>query len=106
MPEEVKEEFLGIEPTARQNALKTAPWLRTFPQVVQPPPLIPIKLDPGEAAVIALAIEHNARLVIIDEQRARRYAQHIPLLIQMQTNGIYLGKSVIEEALQQAGERD
>ena len=89
---------------------------------------MPVKLDPGESAVIALAIEHNARLVIIDEQRARRYAQHIglsvkgtvgvlleakengliahikPLLTQMQTHGIYLGKSVIDEALQQAGE--
>ena len=130
MPEEVKNEFLGVEPTAREDALKNAPWLQTFPQTVQPPLSMPVKLDPGESAVIALAIEHNARLVIIDEQRARRYAQHIglsvkgtvgvlleakenglierikPLLTQMQTHGIYLGKSVIDEALQQAGEKD
>ena len=129
MPEEVKNEFLRVEPTAREDALKNAPWLRTFPKTVQPPLSMPVKLDPGEAAVITLAIEHNARLVIIDEQRARRYAQHLglsvkgtvgvlleakengliehikPLLTQMQTNGIYLGESVIDEALQQAGEK-
>ncbi|RKU25328.1 DUF3368 domain-containing protein [Candidatus Poribacteria bacterium] len=29
-----------------------------------------------------------------------------PLLTQMQMNGIYLGKSVIDEALQQASEKD
>ncbi len=127
-PQEVKKEFLGIAPITREDALKNAPWIRTFPQAAPQIPALPVKLDAGETAVIALAIEQNARLVIIDEQRARRYARHLglsvkgtvgvlleakkngligaiePLLTQMQTNGIYLGQSVRDEALRQAGE--
>ena len=127
-PQEVKKEFLGIAPIVREDALKNAPWIRTFPQAAPQIPALPVKLNAGETTVIALAIEQNARLVIIDEQRARRYAQHLglsvkgtvgvlleakkngligaiePLLTQMQTNGIYLGQSVIVEALRQAGE--
>jgi predicted nucleic acid-binding protein len=34
-------------------------------------------LDRGEAEVLALAEEREARLVVIDERKARRYAQRL-----------------------------
>ena len=78
--------------------------------------------------MLALANEHDARLVIIDEQKARQEAKKIglplkgivgvlleakenglideikPLLIALQKNGIYLGESIITDALREAGE--
>jgi uncharacterized protein len=36
-------------------------------------------LDRGEAEVLALAVEHSARLVIIDERKGRRYARRLGL---------------------------
>ena len=86
------------------------------------------RLDSGEAAVLALASEHEARLVIIDEKKARQEALKIglpfkgtlgilleakeeglidkikPLLIVLQENGIYLDESLIAYALREAGE--
>ena len=38
-PQEVKKEFLGIAPIVREDALKNAPWIRTFPQAA---PQIPV----------------------------------------------------------------
>ena len=85
-------------------------------------------LDEGEAAVIALAQELVADLLIIDEKLARKYAQlkgftcvgtlsillkakekgliaHLkPLLAQMQTNGIWLAETLIAQILTQANE--
>ena len=37
------------------------------------------RLDPGEASVLALAKEHDAHLVIIDEKKAREEARQIGL---------------------------
>jgi hypothetical protein len=85
-------------------------------------------LDECEAAVIALAQELVADLLIIDEKLARKYAQlkgftcvgtlsillkakekgliaHLkPLLAQMQTNGIWLAETLIAQILTQANE--
>ena len=86
------------------------------------------RLDSGEAEVFALADEHDARLIIIDEHKARQEASKIglsfkgtvgvlieakeeglideikPLLIALKENGIYLSESVITDALREAGE--
>ncbi|MFZ4661107.1 MAG: hypothetical protein ACOYNY_29105 [Caldilineaceae bacterium] len=40
-----------------------------------------IGLDQGEAEVLALAVEHNAQLVVIDERKGRRYAQRLGLAL-------------------------
>ena len=85
-------------------------------------------LHRGEASVLALAEEHNARLVIIDELKARRYAQQIglqvtgtigvlllakeqglinaiqPPITELQAHGLYLSSALIDKALQLAGE--
>lgn len=130
IPEEVKEEFLSVQKETRRKALADATWIQTV-QLANPLDKLNYeRIQPGEAAVLALAEERDAHLVIIDERKARQKAKEIglpvkgavgvlleakenglielikPLLTQMQTNGIYLGKSVIDEALQQAGEKD
>ena len=88
------------------------------------------ELDDGEAEALALANEHDARLVLLDEKRGRQKAKKIglmakgtvgvlqeakaeglidvikPLLIGLQDNGMHLSESVINKALQSTGETD
>lgn len=85
-------------------------------------------LDQGEAEVLVLAEEQNARLVIIDERKARRYAKRLgfpltgtlgvlllakekgiipalaPLIEELQQAGLHLGIKLIKKVLQLAGE--
>ncbi len=130
IPEEVKEEFLGTERRARQQALKEAPWIKTvhLTDVRDISTYVRGGLDLGEAAVFALAKEHDAQFVIIDELKARQHATRIglsfkgtvgilleakqdglineirPLLIQLRNNGIHLSDALINNALQAANE--
>ena len=131
IPEEVQDEFLATERPVRRDALKNAPWIRT---VRLTPPLddtiYPNVIHRGEAAVFDLARERGARLVILDDLEARRYAKRIglptkgtvgvlleakrsgliatikPLLDVLLENGVRLGASLVNEALQEAGELD
>ncbi len=88
----------------------------------------PLRLAESKSLCIALAEEREARLVIIDERKARRYAQRLglpitgtvgllllakekgcilsvaPLLNELQKNGLYLSSSLVTKALQLAGE--
>ena len=128
IPREVEKEFLGIQPSIHQAALNNAPWIKVVDLANQESVSDYNRLDPGEAEVLALAVEHNAKLIILDEYRARQEAKKIglpakgivgilldakkkglidevkPLLIALQNNGIYLGESVINYALQEAHE--
>lgn len=85
-------------------------------------------LDKGEAAVITLAQEYNADLLLIDEKIARHKASQLgftcvgtlglllkakekglipnlkPLIAQMRSNGIWLADSLIQQILHQANE--
>ncbi len=87
-----------------------------------------VDLDRGEAEVIGLALEVDADLVIIDERLARRHAKRLglpltgtvgillrakergmvtsvaPLLEKLRGSGIWLGDSVVVEAMRLAGE--
>ena len=127
IPPAVKTEFLEINTIVRQESLDNAPWIKTV-RLPHPQRAIYAGLHHGEASVLALAEEHNARLVIIDELKARRYAQQIglqvtgtigvlllakerglideiqPSIIELQTCGFYLSSSLIDKALQLAGE--
>ncbi len=128
IPEEVRGEFFAIEQESREAALKNAPWIRTVP--LRNPENIAIheEVDLGEAAVFVLAEERGARLVILDDRDARRYAERLglpftgtvgilleakergfvdavrPLLDVLLENGVRLSLSLISDALQQAGE--
>jgi len=99
--------------------------------LVEPPPdpLLAGELGPGEAEVIALAHRQGARLVILDERRARRIAEHAyglpvkgtagllvsakrkgavpavrPLLEAMVQKGYFLAERLVERACREAGE--
>ena len=87
-------------------------------------------LDRGEAEVIALAQEHHADLVIIDERLGRRHARRLGLRItgvlgvllkakqlghldavrpyvdQMQQDGIRLSAALVQRVLELAGEAE
>lgn len=128
IPREVEEEFLRVEKESRQAALNNAPWIKVVDLTDPESGSIYDGLDSGEAEVFALADEHDARLVIIDERDARQEAKRIgvpfkgvvgilleakeaglideikPLLIALKQNGIYLDKSLITYALREAGE--
>ena len=131
IPEEVQDEFLATKQPVRRDALKNAPWIRT---ITLTPPLddttYPNVIHRGEAAVFDLAKERGARLIILDDLEARRYAKRIglptkgtvgvlleakkndlidaikPLLDVLLENGVHLGTLLVNEALQEAGELD
>ncbi len=81
IPQEVEKEFLATEEATRRQALAEAPWVKTI-QLSSPRRAIPyVGLDPGEAAVLAVAEERDARLVILDDKKGRQFAKRmgIPL---------------------------
>jgi predicted nucleic acid-binding protein len=89
-----------------------------------------VGLDRGEAEVLTLAVEREARLVVIDERKGRRYARHLglpltgtlgilllakekglvtavgPLIEKLQASGLYLAPELVERVLILAQERD
>lgn len=128
IPRRVEKEFLAIDETIHRKVLDNAPWIKIVDLTHPQDATVYRNLDAGEAEVFALANEHDARLVIIDEQSARREAKKLglpfkgivgvlleakegglideikPLLIALKQNGIYLGESVIVDALREADE--
>jgi len=54
-----------------------ATWIRVMPLKNASDPLLESLLDVGEAAVITLAREQSADLVLIDERKARKVARSI-----------------------------
>ncbi len=128
IPPAVQSEFMAAETQARQDALAQAPWVA--PQTLAHPEraLAYPQLDRGEAEVLALAVETEARLVIIDERLGRRYAQRLqlpltgtlgvlllakekgllpalhPEIERLQQAGLSLGPDLITEALHLARE--
>ena len=130
IPREVEKEFLAVDETDYQEVLNSTPWIKvvdlTNPQRVS----IYQGLDDGEAEVFALAAEHDARLILLDEKKGRRKAKEIglpvkgivgvlleakekglidaikPLLMQLRDNGIHLSEWLINNALQDADEAD
>ena len=128
IPQEVEKEFLGTKKKSRQEALNNAPWIKTVDLADSEKASVYDRLDSGEAAVLALANEHETRLIIIDEKKARQEVLKIglpfigtvgillkakeegligeikPLLIVLQESGIYLDESLIAYALREADE--
>lgn len=96
---------------------------------VTPDPLLAEELGPGEAAVIAAAYRLHARLVLLDERKARRIAARAyglrvkgsagllvvakragligevrPLLDSMVKKGYFLSQRLVDRAAKEAGE--
>ena len=128
IPQAIRDEFLAAESALRLAALQNAPWIKVVPLSNPQHVRVYVGLDEGEAAVLALAEEYSARLVIIDELRGRRYAQRLglpltgtlgllllckekglvpqlaPLLAELQSAGLYLAPGLISQALARANE--
>ena len=128
IPPAVKDEFLEIKPIVRQASLDGAPWIKTVRLTHPQSALTYAGLHRGEASVLTLAKEHNARLVIIDERKAGRYAQRMglqvtgtigvlllakekglidaikPPVAELQAHGLYLSSELVDKALQLTGE--
>ena len=130
IPREVKKEFLAIDETVYQEVLNSTPWIKVVDLTNPQSATIYQGIDDGEAEVFALAVEHDARLILLDEKKGRQKAKEIgltvkgvvgvlleakekglidaikPLLMQLRDNGIHLSESLINNALQDAGEMD
>lgn len=128
IPESVHQEFLATERSVRQQALDNAPWIQATALDQPRRALAFAGLDRGEADVLALAEERQARLVIIDERRGRRYARRMgfpltgtlgvlllakerslvprvaPLIEELREAGLYISQGLVEEMLRLAGE--
>ncbi len=129
IPVAIRDEFLAVEREARRRRLQAETWIRVV--AIQHPKRTQtfVGLDEGESEVLVLAEEQNASLVIIDEHKARRFAERMglplsgtlgtlllakeekivfavaPLLRRMQEAGLYFHPELIERVLQLAGEK-
>jgi len=131
VPEAVHMEILegGTTGAGLANYRKVK-WIKVMKSSNPLDPLLKTSLDIGEAAVIGLAREMNANVVIIDERKARKIARTIyglhvigsarviveakrhgllnnvgVALQSMRDSGYWIGDSIVEIALQQAGEK-
>ncbi|MFZ1768725.1 MAG: DUF3368 domain-containing protein [Caldilinea sp.] len=129
-PAAVHAEFLATERSLRQSTLATAFWIRPVELTDPRRADTFVGIGRGEAEVLALAQERNARLVVIDDLRARRYAKRLtipltgtlgllmlaksegrlaevyPLIRELQMAGIFFSASLVEEVLMLVGESD
>ena len=105
-----------------------ATWLQVRPKRVDLPHFLANALDPGEAAVIQLALLENIQTVCIDEAVGRRMArlcglqltgsigillrakrEGVPFVMaealqRMRNNGIWLSQNVLDFAMRESGE--
>jgi len=126
--EAVVAEFLRGQPTKPGDLFVQPPWLDVCALRTPPSPVLARRLDAGEAATIALAIEQKIPLVIIDERRGRasarlsglRVAGSIGILLRakresliaaikpcldsMQRAGMWQSQRLRSQALREAGE--
>ena len=130
VPEAVHKEILEGGPiNAGLSNYRKAKWIKVMTLSNPIDPLLRTSLDDGEAAVIGLARELNANLVLIDERKARKIARTIyglhvigsaRVLVEakrhglldnvgvalqaMRDGGYWIGDSIVDAALKQAGE--
>jgi predicted nucleic acid-binding protein len=128
IPSAVEAEFFAVEEAVRRKALQQASWIKTAVLSHPRRALAYAELDQGEAEVLALAEERDARLVILDERKGRRYAtrMRIPLtgtlgvlllakeagliasvsayIGKIQEAGLFLSSALITRVLEIAGE--
>ncbi len=129
IPPAVREEFLSTEKETRRITLRDETWIRVVK--LENPNRVGAfaSLDEGEAQVLTLAEEQDASLVLIDERKARRYAERLklplsgtlgvlllakeekiipaisPLLKALLEAGLYLHDELAEQVLKMAGEK-
>lgn len=109
--------------------IQSAPWIEILRSEPTAEPLLASELGAGEAAVIAAAHRLGAKLVLLDERRARRIAEQAydlrvkgsagilvaakraglipsvrPLLESMSSQGYFLSRRLIDAAARESGE--
>jgi predicted nucleic acid-binding protein len=129
IPPAVRDEFLATEKEIRRKILRFESWIKVV-ALKNPNRMGAFAgLDEGEAQVLVLAEELNASLVLIDERKARRYAERLklplsgtlgtlllakedkivpaisPLLKAIQEAGLYLHDELVQQVLHMAGEK-
>ena len=130
VPKEVERELSvgGTTPLPRGLTRAHRKWIRVRTLRTPPAPALAAVLDPGEAEVIALALEIGCPLVLLDEQTARIVARGSGLQVigairvlwhakmkgflpaikpstdLMISRGIRLSNSLVEDVLRRAGE--
>jgi len=103
VPEAVQKEIeLGGIKLSGLEDFRRADWIRIVPLKTKRDELLESLLDIGEAAVISLAREQKASLVLIDERKARKVARDIYGL-QTHRHGAHSGRGQTEKAV--AGHR-
>ncbi len=111
IPPAVRDEFLSAEKDARRKALHNETWIRVVALENPNRAAVYAGLDEGEAQVLVLAEEQSASLVLIDERKARRYAERLKLplsgtlgvLLLAKENGVISSVSPLLKAIQEAG---
>jgi len=130
VPEEVHKEILeGGTTNAGLATYRKVTWIKIITLSNPLDPLLRTSLDAGEAAVIGLARELGVNLALIDERKARKiartvYGLHVvgsarvlveakrhklidnvgAALQAMRDVGYWIGDSIVDAALRQAGE--
>ena len=129
VPWEVCQEVLAGGPSGfAVTEFQAAKWLRTEASPLDIAPFLANSLDPGEAAVIQLALVKNIRTVCIDEAAGRRVARLSGLMVtgavgvllrarregylfsmrdaiqRMRQRGVWLSERVVDFALAKADE--
>jgi len=130
IPEAVHKEILEGGPiNAGLLNYRKAEWIKVEALSKPVDPLLRTSLDSGEAAVIGLARESNENLILVDERKARKIARtvyglhvigsarvlveakrrglsdNVGVALQaMQDGGYWIGDSIVDAALKQAGE--
>ena len=130
VPAEVEQELAQGGATALPAGLTAQhrTWIEVLPLQQPPSPALLTRLDAGEAAVIALALELGAPIVLIDERKGLKIAREQglqalgsvrilllakkrgllaevkPQLHEMHARGIFLSARLITWAITQAGE--
>jgi predicted nucleic acid-binding protein len=114
------------DPTA--FAIRQISWLTVLPSPAIPDPVRASKLDAGESAVLALAIDDPNSEVVLDDLAARRCAERLripclgtlglplaakrlgvidaarPLIEHVRRVGLYLDDELVEEVMRRIGE--
>lgn len=111
IPDAVLAEFTAFEPFQRRQALSHAPWIVSTSLSNPQSALVYAGLDRGESEVLALAIERQARLVILDERKARSFAHRIGLpltgtlgvLLAAKQRGVIVAVKPLVNSLEGAG---
>jgi predicted nucleic acid-binding protein len=97
IPEVVLNELGGLVPDdPAVFAVRSTPWIQIVPAAPIPDYLQPFRLDPGEAAVLALVLEpvEEETEVVLDDLAARRCAATLGLKVRGSLSFLLVAKAL------------